>query len=71
MAEGSPEVWVDIARSNRAALVEELCSYRERLDALLAALGDDDFDRLGLQLADARQKRRAIMQARPCKEYAE
>jgi prephenate dehydrogenase len=42
VAEGSPEVWLDIVRTNRSNLTHELCAFRGELDRLIAALENSD-----------------------------
>ncbi len=68
VAEGSPEVWVDIARSNAGPLTAELEAYRKRLDRLISAIRNGNFDQVGHQLEEARTKRKALVQARPGKD---
>lgn len=61
VAEGSPEVWLDIVRTNRANLTAELEAYRRQLDRLLNALKRrDDMELLSI-LEEGRAARRRLL----------
>jgi prephenate dehydrogenase len=60
VAEGSPDVWMDILRSNRPAVAAELQQLKARLDAVLAALEGGDDDALRRFLEEGRATRRAL-----------
>lgn len=64
VAEGSPEVWLDIARTNRSNLAEELRAYRGELDKLLKQLEECDFDGVLRMLENGRAARRGLMAGR-------
>ncbi|MDR2186500.1 MAG: prephenate dehydrogenase/arogenate dehydrogenase family protein [Azonexus sp.] len=58
IAASHPEMWRDICLANRAALLDELDSYRAQLDQLRAALAAEDGERLEEIFGIARQARR-------------
>jgi prephenate dehydrogenase len=60
VAEGSPDVWLDILQSNRPAVVEELKALQARLGATLAALEGNDAAALRRFLEESRAARRAL-----------
>ena len=60
VAEGSPDVWMDILQSNRPAVAAELHQLKARLDAVLAALEGGDDAALRRFLEDSRAARRAL-----------
>ena len=60
VAEGSPEVWLDILQSNRPAVAEELKALQARLGAVLAALEGQDAAALRQFLEESRAARRAL-----------
>ena len=60
VAEGSPEVWLDILQSNRPAVVEELKAFQARLGAVLAALEGHEAAPLRRFLEESRAARRAL-----------
>ncbi len=64
VAEGSPEVWLDIVRTNRSNLAEELRAYRAQLDRLLALLDAGDFSGVEHVLEHARSARRELLAGR-------
>jgi prephenate dehydrogenase len=61
IADGSPEVWHDIARSNAAELAAELKAFRNRLNQAVDWLESGDFDRIKALLAEGRAARRALL----------
>jgi prephenate dehydrogenase len=64
VAEGSPEVWLDILQSNRPAVAEELRALQTRLAEMLAALERGDDAALRRLLEASRAARRALLAAR-------
>ncbi|HMP76528.1 MAG TPA: prephenate dehydrogenase [Kiritimatiellia bacterium] len=64
VAEGSPEVWLDIVRTNRSNLAEELRAYRIQLDRLLALLDEGDFAGIEAVLENGRSARRQLLMSR-------
>jgi prephenate dehydrogenase len=66
VAASNPDLWLDICAENRAAIVEVLDDYGERLRALRAELAAGDEDALREALEDARKARRSL----PGKETA-
>ncbi len=60
VAEGSPDVWLDILQSNRPAVAEEVKALQVRLDAVLAALEGNDAAALRRFLEESRSARRAL-----------
>jgi prephenate dehydrogenase len=44
VAEGSPDVWLDIVRTNRLEVVRELKAYRGEIENLMRHLEAEDFD---------------------------
>jgi prephenate dehydrogenase len=59
IAGSSPEMWRDICLANRAALLQELASYRAELDALALQIEAGESDTLSQRFAAARQVRGA------------
>jgi prephenate dehydrogenase len=57
IAEGSPEVWHDILRTNRTNVAEELRACKMQLDQLLKILDEGDFERAQQFLEKARAAR--------------
>ena len=68
VAEGSPEVWLDIVRTNRSNLAEELRAYRGQLDRLLALLDAGDFEGVRALLEHGRSARRELLSGRKRKK---
>lgn len=62
VAEGAPEVWHDIVRTNRANLAEELRAYKLQLEKLVSQLDEGDFDGVQAVLERGRAARRALLQ---------
>ncbi len=60
VAEGSPDVWMDILQSNRPAVAAELRQLKIRLEAVLAALEGGDDDAVRQFLEEGRAARRAL-----------
>ena len=60
VAEGSPDVWLDILQSNRPAVAEEVKALQVRLGAVLAALEGNDAAALRRFLEESRSARRAL-----------
>ncbi len=61
VAEGSPDVWLDIVRTNHSNLAEELRAYRGQLDRLLAFLDEGDFEGVQQILENGRSARRQLL----------
>lgn len=57
IAASSPEMWRDICIANRAALLDELGSYMQELEAIHAALSEVDADKLQEIFSLAREVR--------------
>ncbi len=60
VAEGDPGIWIDIARTNRANLAEELRALKGQTERLIAMLDDGDFDEVQRWLARGQAVRRAL-----------
>lgn len=61
VAEGSPDVWNDIVRTNRANVAEELRAYRAQADKLIDLLDDGDFEGIQRFLERGRAARRSLL----------
>ena len=61
IADGSPDVWLDIVKSNHRALLGELKAYRERLDGFIDALEQADYERIRAGLEEGRRQRRELL----------
>ena len=66
VAASNPEMWLDICRENREAIVAVLDEYAARIGQLRMMLFEGDEDRLASLLTDAREARRSL----PGKESA-
>ena len=64
VAEGSPEVWHDIAWTNRDAIVGELEAMGDALAEMVRRLRAEEFDGVRGLLAEAREARRRVVPAR-------
>ncbi len=64
VAEGSPDIWHDIALTNRDAIVAELESMGDALAEMVRRLRAEDFDGVRGLLAEAREARRHVVPAR-------
>jgi prephenate dehydrogenase len=64
VAEGSPDVWHDIALTNRDAIVTELEAMRDAMEELIRRLRADDFGGVRDLLAEARTARRRVVPVR-------
>jgi prephenate dehydrogenase len=64
IAEGSPEVWHDIIRSNRKCLAGELAEFKCGLEGVLSMLERGAFDQLLRFLENGRSKRKQLMQCK-------
>ena len=60
VAEGSPDVWMDILQSNRPAVAAELHQLKMRLEAVLATLESNDAMTLRKFLEESRAARRTL-----------
>ncbi len=65
IADGSPDVWHDIVKTNAAAIVEELESYRDVLNHLIKRLNEGDYEEVKNLLAQGRDLRRMLMKHSP------
>ncbi len=65
IAAGSPEMWRDIALANRAALLDEIATYRAHLDGIAALIASGDGAALHAAFARASAARRAWGRERP------
>lgn len=61
VAEGSPEVWLDIVRTNRSNLANELQAFRAHLDRLIEALDGKDDAAVRQVLERGRAARRRLL----------
>jgi len=61
VADGSPEVWHDIVRTNRDALLEEMEAFAGRWREAVEALRREDFAALRRALEEGRNARRALL----------
>lgn len=61
IAEGSPDVWHDIVRSNAGPVLHELKAFRIVLDDWIDALAKNDFDKCRGLLEKSRDARRGLM----------
>jgi prephenate dehydrogenase len=61
VAEGSPQVWSDIVRTNTPALKTALSNFRGQLDALSALIDEGDGEKLANWFAAARDKRKELL----------
>lgn len=64
IASSDPDLWVDICRNNREAVVKALSDLIYVLDALLGTVDRGDFDLLRSLLESSKQRRDALVQAR-------
>ena len=71
VAEGAPEIWMDILATNRAAVAEELRALREAIDGFVAGLDRGDLPALERMLEKARADRRALCARNPGMETTE
>ncbi|MCC7299936.1 MAG: prephenate dehydrogenase/arogenate dehydrogenase family protein [Verrucomicrobia bacterium] len=61
IADGSPQVWSDIVRTNAPALKAALKNFRENLDELSALVDEGDGEKLANWFAAARDKRKELL----------
>ena len=61
IAGGSPDMWHDIVKSNRAAILEELRQYGESLRELTDLIENDDYSGLRDRLEQARLIRAQLL----------
>lgn len=61
IAASEPQLWVDILKGNRGAVLEALTHYRDRLDDLRAALEAGDWDEVATVLGRASAARRRLV----------
>ena len=60
VAEGAPEIWMDILATNRTAVADELRALRAEIDLFIAGLDHADMPALQRVMEEARQARRTI-----------
>lgn len=65
VAEGSPEVWHDIVRTNAAAIATELESCRDTLNHLIKCLDDNHYEAVKEWLTQGRERRRGLINHSP------
>ncbi len=63
IAEGSPEIWKDIVRTNATALLAEMDEFTRYWKAFSEALRRSDFDEVQRRLEEGRTGRRALLQS--------
>lgn len=61
VADGSPQVWSDIVRTNASALKAALSCFRKNLDTLTALVDEEDSEKLANWFAAARDKRKELL----------
>ncbi len=61
VASGSPELWHDILKTNREAVLAELRAFRSELDALIRQLEEEDFQAVRRFLETARARRETLL----------
>jgi prephenate dehydrogenase len=61
IAEGSPQVWSDIVRTNAPALKAALEIFRANLDTMSALIEEGDGEKLANWFASARDKRKELL----------
>lgn len=61
VAAGSPEMWHDIVKTNRVAILSELRAYELQLDGLIAAIENQDYGAVKSFLDRARTLRHALL----------
>ena len=60
VAGGSEEIWHDIIKSNKTAIIKELATFTSILNNFQTLLKNDDFEQLRTFLADNMERRRNI-----------
>ncbi len=60
IAEGSPDVWHDILRSNRSAIVNELQAFADALQSVADALQAESYEQIRAFLEKSRAMRKAL-----------
>ena len=71
VAEGAPEIWMDILATNRKAVADELRALRGAIDRFIAGLDQGDLPALERMLEKARGDRRALCARNPGMETTE
>ena len=61
VAAGSPEMWHDIVKTNRAAILVELRHYQSELGKLISRIDQQDYEGVTTILAHARKCRQQLM----------
>ena len=68
VAEGSPDVWHDIVRTNRTNLIEELRAYKNQTERLIKMLDDADFEGVQRFLEQGQAARRELVKGKQRKD---
>lgn len=68
VAEGSPDVWHDIVRTNRSNLADELRAYTRQTERLIRLLDDGDFKGVQRFLEQGQAARRLLLKGKPRKD---
>lgn len=68
VAEGSPEVWHDIVRTNWSNLADELRAYTRQTERLINLLDDGDFEGVQRFLEQGQAARRMLLKGKPRKD---
>lgn len=68
IASGSPEMWHDIVKTNRGAILEELQSYGQSLGKLIGLIEQQDYSGVRELLEQARQSREKLLKKAPKSE---
>lgn len=68
VAEGSPEVWHDIVRTNWSNLTDELRAYVGQTERLIKLLDDGDFEGVQRFLEQGQAARRMLLKGKPRKD---
>ncbi|NKB23485.1 MAG: prephenate dehydrogenase/arogenate dehydrogenase family protein [Kiritimatiellae bacterium] len=62
LAEGSPEVWVDIIKSNQQQTLKEMKAFRDQQQIFIEKLEQHDYDGIKGILETSRSKRRLLLE---------
>ncbi len=66
VAAGSPQVWLDILRTNQEGVYRELASFRDHLDQVLSWLDEKDFDALDSFLKASKKAKERLAENSNC-----
>jgi len=61
VASGSPEMWHDIVKTNRVAILAELHAYQDQLGVLISAIDKQDYDKVKAFLERAQALRHELL----------